>query len=867
VALYRGELLPGYFEEWIFTERVRLAEAELRAFHQLVGLLEARGEIHAAIQWARRAVGLDLLREESHQELIRLLSTAGELEAARQQYQELERLLARELGVAPSPEIRALVAALPDAPVLAIATSSETPPRGRDGAERQQAGSPEAEPEGSSVEGTPGTRPSSALSRKAEPPATGSLPLQFTRFFGREPDLARVREWLLSPGARLVTLTGPGGTGKTRLALEAAARLREADDGAVWFVPLLDLTDPRLIADQVLLSLRLTRAPQTTALEQVVGFLSRHRALLVLDNFEHLVEGGAETVRVLLGRVESLTILVTSRRGLGLEGERGFPVGPLPVPGVQAFRCSGVQEGAIPPSEYQYARTHERLNALAQCPSVQLFVERAQAVRPDFQVTRTNANAVAALCAGLEGLPLAIELAAARAGVLTPSQMLLHLEQRFELLRGRQRAADPRHRSLRETLDWSYQLLSPEQQQFLARLSVFRGGWTLDAARVVCAQPLALDYLSQLRESSLVIAEEQGEAMRYRMLETIREYAQEALSAGGEVESVRQRLAAYYLAWVEETQTAGPGADAERGFDLVEREHDNLRSVLAWLVETVALPKHGPTPEQGLRFGSMLSRFWRSRGYLQEGREWLRRLLARPWASGRTEGRAELLSMAGQFEESLEDHDAARALGRESLALCRELGYRPGMARALGNLARLSLYLDRDYEMARCQIEEGLSLWRELGDPEGIANALNALGGLAYHLGDLEEAWRVWEEHAAGMRERGDQRGLASSLGNLRLLATYQEDDGAARRLLLECLTIARSLGNKTAIASALGELGSIAYRQGALAMARQYWEESLVAARGQEHQGTLAHLLRCMGQGPRPAATTRRRAPSLTKP
>ena len=302
---------------------------------------------------------------------------------------------------------------------------------------------------------------------------------------------------------RLVTLTGLGGAGKTRLAIEVAERLVEPFAGAVWFAPLADITDPRLLADTILDSLRLVRSPQQEPLEQVIEALSRQPSLLILDNFEQMVEGGAALVQTLLSRVPTLTVLVTSRQLLGLAGEEEFVVPPLLTP-------NGGETAA----------------QLSLYDSVQLFVDRAQAAMPHFQVTSGNAPAVAELCHRLEGLPLAIELAAARALVLTPAQMLKQLEQRFGFLVSRKRDATERHKTLEAAIEWSYRLLTPELQRFFARLSVFRGGWTAEAAEAVCEEPLALDYLAQLRECSLVLAEEtRGGRMRFRMLESLREYA------------------------------------------------------------------------------------------------------------------------------------------------------------------------------------------------------------------------------------------------------------------------------------------------------------------------------------------------------
>lgn len=690
IERYRGELLPGYYEDWITQERERLAGAYFAAMGQLLGSLEQSREFPRALDYARRMVAADPLREESYCTLIRLLMAAGQPKAALRQYTDLERLLDQEMGTEPSLEIRDLVRPLeqtaagrkggevggwdprspwvsarmalpslshsapprrvPDAPsepllagtltfLLIELEGTPAPPeqegpapaaaeyrqavlrplfRGHGGQEVQVAGgvlqmafgrasdalaaavagqrvlgarAPEAgvqpperrdpgwrvrmalhlgdmEP-GEELQPSPALRHATRLllaahpgqillseetagllRRELEPPmhlvdlglyrlhdtlsperlfrvadaeetlrefppptATpahqGNVPLQLTHFFGREAEIAQLEQLLLAQ-TRLVTLTGLAGTGKTRLAAAVAGRLMQPFQGAVWFVPLVELTDPRLIADAVRDAMRLPRYPNVEPLEQVVTALSGQRSLLALDNFEHLLPEGAPIVRMLLERVPTLTCLVTSRQWLGLAGEREFVVPPLPTP-----------------------RGGESPEQLLGCESVQLFCDRAQAVRPDFQVTPGNAASVAALCERLEGIPLALELAAARLRALTPAQMRVHLEQRFEFLASRRADVIPRHRSLRAALDWSYGLLSSELQRFFIRLCVFRGGWTLSAAEGVCDEPRALEYLEQLRECSLLIVEEEAGIARYRFLETIREYGEEKLRALG----------------------------------------------------------------------------------------------------------------------------------------------------------------------------------------------------------------------------------------------------------------------------------------------------------------------------------------------
>jgi predicted ATPase/DNA-binding SARP family transcriptional activator len=697
---------------------------------------------------------------------------------------------------------------------------------------------------------------------RAETGYARNLPLQFTRFIGRERELGQVDELLLAEQTRLVTLTGPGGTGKSRLALELAGRLVEGFHGAVWFVPLAGLSDPQRIVDAVLGALRLLRSPSVEPLDQIEEVLSRQPSLLVLDNFEHLVEQGASVVQALLERLSSLKCLVTSRQVLGLSGEREFVVSPLQTPagalGAGAHRPTPDAGVGAPPS------APLGLEQLSMYESVQLFIDRAQIVKPDFQVTNRNAAAVAELCNRLEGIPLALELAAARAQVLTPGQMLHQLAHRFEFLVSRKRDGAKRHQTLHAAMEWSYRLLQPELQRFFARLSVFRGGWTWEAAEAVCEEPLALDYLAQLRECSLVVAEEVGEETRFGMLETLREFGQEYLEASGEMPRVRQQHADFFHGLAEEAVPKLRGSEEMAWLDRLEREHDNLRSALEWL----GAQGQG---EAGLRLGGTLWRFWEIRGHWTEGRERLAGLLALREAEAGTAARAAALQGAGWLalrqgqygtaqallEERLAIHrelgnkgdiasslssvgiaaglqgeyGAARALHEESLAIKRELGDKSAIAASLNNLGMVA-WDQREWDAARAFYEESLAIRRELEDKGGIASSLNNLGIVAHDQGDYGKARALHEESLAINRELGDQRGIAASLYQLGDVASGEGEYGTAHTRYEESLAINRELGNKRDIAGALGSLGSVAQAQGDHGLARALFEESLAMNR-----------------------------------
>jgi predicted ATPase len=603
-------------------------------------------------------------------------------------------------------------------------------------------------------------------------------------------------------------------------------------------VPLADLADARLLADKIVLSLNLPRSPGTQPLEQVAAFLSQGtdaaRAsnagpVLVLDNFEHLVPEGAGIVRELLERVPSLACLVTSRQPLALTGEQEFPVAPLPVPAA-GQRYQVASEGGSSSSELVIDYW-----LLATVPSVQLFVDRAQAVRPEFQLRPGNAAAVAAVCVRLEGLPLALELAAARVGVLTPAQMLSHLEQRFDFLVSRKRDTTPRQRSLRAALDWSYQLLSPELQRFFATLSVFQGGWTLEAAEAVCEEPNALTSLEQLRECSLVQTAEAGGEIRFRLLETLREFGAEQLEAE-ERTAVAHRHASYYLALAERAEPELWLGDQLAWLDQLERDLDNLRASFSWLEASGRV-------QDVLRLGGALYGFWMMRGSPAEGLARLRGLLTLPGAEARTSARAKALNSAGVAACDLGENETSLSLHEESLTIGRELGDRWNTAMALTCLGMRLNYLDRQ-EAARPPFEEALAIWQEIDDSWGIACTLTGLGWGAGDQCDTGEARAVLTECLKVRRERGDQWGVAFILCRLGSLARDAGDYEEARSLLQESMAVAQVVGNRSLICQSLADLGHLAYLEGDLATARDLLEQSLPLAREVSNKPMLASIL-----------------------
>jgi predicted ATPase len=652
-----------------------------------------------------------------------------------------------------------------------------------------------------------------------------NLPVSRTGFVGREKEVAAARELLLRPDVRLVTVTGPGGIGKTRLAVEVASSLIEVFPGGIHFVPLSPLSDPGLIASVIVQTLGIREAGGQSPLEMLKeNFQDSLRApmLLLLDNFEHLVQA-APTVAELLVMGPNLKILVTSRAALHLYGEHEFPVPPLALPDPRS----------MPPVE-----------VLSQCPAVALFVQRAVAAKPDFELNQENAPAVTEICARLDGLPLAIELAAARVKVLSPSSMLTRLASRLQLLTGGARDLPQRQQTLRAAMDWSYDLLNAAEQRLFRRLSVFVGGCTLEGVEAVCDTKGDLDLdlldgMASMVDKSLAqhVEQAKGES-RFVMLETIREYAREKLKASGEEALTKRAHAAYCLVLAEEAPMEQSGA---KGAEWVQRfafEHDNFRAGLEWLTET-------GDAEWGLRLGAALFRFWEMREYLTEGRDRLGKLLKLAGAAAPTKSRARALFAAGVLAGEQGDFASADALAGESLAIARELCDKQGVAVSLNALAVLAQ--DRgDVAGAHLLFEESLAVWRELGDLKAVARSLSNLANVVKMQGDYDRARALYAECFAIFRGLGDRTGVAWSLNHQGDVARDQGDSVAARALYEQGLAIFRELGDRWGIAGTLADLGSLAMEQRDYPTVRSLYQESIRVFQELDHKRGIARLLEC---------------------
>jgi predicted ATPase/class 3 adenylate cyclase len=654
-----------------------------------------------------------------------------------------------------------------------------------------------------------------------------NLPVQPTPFLGREGEVTRLGELLQREDVRLVTLTGPGGVGKTRLALQVAAELVEAFPDGAWFADLAPLADPALVPSAIASALGLREEGGRPLIQALKEHLSDKRLLLLLDNLEHLLPAAPQAGE-LLAACPGLTILATSRAPLRLRAEREIPVPPLALP-----------DRAHPPPAA----------CLTRYAAVRLFVERAVAARPDFAVDSDSASAVAELCVRLDGLPLAIELAAARVKLLPPQALLARLGRRLPVLTGGARDLPARQRTLRDAIAWSHDLLAPEQQALFRRLAVFAGGWTIEAAEAVGDPGGELDAfggLAALVDGSLVRTAEAGGgpdpgAPRFGMLETVREYGLERLAASGDEAAARRAHAEHVLALAEEAGPALAGGEEGAALARLEAEHDNVRAALAWALG-------GGDAALGLRLAGTVWAFWYLRGHFGEGRGWLGRALAGSGAGATTKAaRAQALRGAGVLAWAQGDYGPAAALLADALALYRELGDRRGIALTVGTLGAVAQE-QGEHERAAALHAESLAAYRELGDKHRIARALGNLGVVARGAGDYARAAALHAESLALARELGDRRGVAATLANLAVVARERGDLGRAARLLEESLALHRELGDRRGVAPTLVNLGLVARDQGDPERAAARTEEGLALARELGDAPRIALALNTLG-------------------
>jgi predicted ATPase len=652
-----------------------------------------------------------------------------------------------------------------------------------------------------------------------------NIPVQRTGFVGREKEIEATKELLLRPDVRLVTITGPGGIGKTRLGIEIASAVANRFPGGICFVALSAVNDPALLLSVIVQTLGLREAGGQSPLELLKKYLqdpSRLPVLFLLDNFEHLLQA-APTLADLLAMGPNLKILVTSRAALHVYGEHEFPVPPLAVPD---------------------SRSKPPVEDLSKYPAVALFLQRAGAAKPDFELNRDNASAIIEICGRLDGLPLAIELAAARVKVLSLTAMRTRLASRLQLLTGGARDLPQRQQTLRAAIDWSYDLLGPAEQKLFRRLSVFAGGCTLESVEAVCDAKADLDLdlldgMASMVDKSLLqqIEQPNGES-RFRMLETIREYAREKLEASQEEAATKRAHAAYCLVLAEEAAAEHEETVGAEWLENFVREHDNFRAALDWLTET-------GNADWGLRLGSALFRFWERLEYLSEGRDRLGKLLKLPAAAPPTKARARALFAAGILAVAQGDYAQSGALLSESRDISRELGDKQGVAVSTNALAVLARDTG-DLPRAHALFEENVELWREMGDQQAIARALSNFASVVKLQGDFARARSLYDECLALFRQIDDRTGVAWSINYQGDVARDQGDSAAARTLYENALSMFRELGDRWGVAGTLADLGNLAREQRDCATAHALYRESLKVFQELEHKRGIARLLEC---------------------
>lgn len=828
LALWQGDLLEGCYDEWVLADREHYRVRLLTLFLQGIQSLRARSDYRQAIQVAERLLTIDPTNEHAHQHLMFCYMAAGDRQAALHQYERCERVLLAELDVPPLAETTALYHWIK---------------------QNSNAGS-------------------STAARIT------NLPIPLTNFIGRVRETATLKN-MLRYGAtqpRLTTLTGAGGSGKTRLAIQVATDLIDHYAHGVWWIELAALTDGAQLVKAVAKALGICETSHDSCRQRLIDFLAKKQLLLVIDNCEHLLEATALLIAELLQCAPNLQILATSRIGFGLPGEAIWQVPTLPLPD---------------PDDHP-------VEQLLHYECIQLFVERANAVQRNFTLTTANAPAVMAICTELDGIPLAIELAAARVKVLPVEQIAIYLQgaigARFALLTQGSRASVPHQQTLRATIDWSYRLLDEAERLLFRQIAIFHGGFTLEAIAQVATgipadelpqphapapPPMLLDLLTQLVDQSLVIVEPQGEQNRYRLLQTLREYALGQYENDAEKETIQQRHAIYFLQLAEAAGHELNGPNQPHWIHCAEVEQPNLRAALDFLIQQHA-------GEEALRLVAAIYHFWDVRGYFDEGRRWLQQALTiRAGATAVTQARA--LNAAGWLAYGQSDLAAARPFYTESLALFSAERRSSQIAGVLQNLAVLDME-EGAYEDARLRLTQSVQLCRAVQDEYGIARGLRYLGALACEQGYIAEAHAYFQESLAIHLAHGAHVSSATGyiklgdterrLGNLDAAAANYTNalesgqllghrwlignalNGLARVALArqayrqalahgeEALTLFRTLGDKTLIGFALATLGAARDAMGNHHEAYAYFCQSLVAMQASGYQLPIYQIL-----------------------
>ena len=773
--LYAGELLPqDRYEGWGEERRRELLETYISLLTGLASAHERRGDYGSAIEVLRKVTREEPANEDAHVGLMRLYALSRRKAEALRHYDLLEKTISRQVETGPSASTRAL---------------------------REEIASGRFPPEV--------TGPLVSPSKEVSEPPRHNLPVSRTSFVGRGRELTEIKQDLAM--TRLLTLVGVGGCGKTRLALRVATDLAALYPDGVWLVELASLSDPELVPQAVAEALGVREQPGRPLVESVADYLRGEKALLVLDNCEHLVDAVAHLVDFLLTSCPPLKVLATSREPLGVEGEVLVSVAPLSVP-------TGL------PTETSEIGSYD---------SVRLFVERTRMRLPGFSLTQENATAAAEVCKRLEGIPLAIELAAARMGMLATEQVAQRLEDSLGLLSAGPRTASPRQRTMRAAIGWSHGLLSAREKEMFGRLSVFAGGFTLEVAEAVCLggaieESEVLDLLSGLVNKSLVVAEASGEGrVRYRMLEPVRHYAGEILEESEKAGKVRDRHAAFYLALAERAEPQLKGRGQVEWLERLEADNDNLRTAIAWLLEKGKV-------EAAVRMAWALWVFWLIHGHQGEGRRWIEEALAKG-ENLTLHARAKALWVQASTYYGLANPERLERISEEAATLFREVGDKPSLAYPVALKATVMMQRG-DAERAIRLFKEAFDLDPKKDDKWGMSGGLGHLGSIYLGLGDYEQAERYFAEGLALSREIGNRLAASTALYGLAAAAQGQGDLERAADLYAEGLKSSAEAGNKANIAYGLEGLAQVAMARAETERAAQLFgaaESSLEAAGG----------------------------------
>jgi non-specific serine/threonine protein kinase len=757
LSAYQGELLPGFYDEWVVLEREHLQSVFEHHMARLMSLLQTEKRWLDILDWGERWIKLGQKPEPAYRVLMSAHTAKGDMSKVAATYERCVKSL-REFGMEPSKQTKELY---------------ENLKSGKD---------------------TPKSVPVST--KPAAKEVSSNIPVPLTSFIGREKELKEIAGLLSS--SRLVTLTGPGGVGKTRLAIETAQHSLKNFNDSVFWVGLVGLSDENLIPQEIAQSLNIREISNEPLIETLKTYLRSKDVLLIIDNCEHLIRACAQYAEQLLSASTKLKILATSIEALGLFNETTWQAPSLPWPGMQ---------GPL------------SLKELQEFASIQLFYERASNAKSGFVLDERNAPSVAQICRRLDGIPLAIELAAARIKVLSVDEIAARLDDRFSLLTAGSRTAIPRHQTLRATIDWSYDLLTEPERVLLRRLSVFAGGFTLEAAEEVCSRGMQrrdiLDLLGRLVDKSLVVVEAavQSSETRYRLLETIRQYALEKLVETGEASLIRDQHLDFYLSLAEKSEPHIFRHESVMWISRLDKELDNIRVAMEWSTNS------GKAVVALRMAGSLVyfCYFWFARGNLLS--EWQHRIqlaLSRPEGMERTLARAKALNGLG-FMYWADMYPTDRRLElEEALEIARELGDQRNTATALRYLGLLAS-MQGDYVEARSLLEQSLESWRMMG-PEGkggVSWTLTFLGDVALNQKELNEARSIYEEAVAILREIGDKNFLAYSVRRLGLLAWREKDFARAIALCRESLSLNRELGDPRGVLACVSAFADIAVVQG----------------------------------------------------